>query len=527
MRKNLYAGLLILVFIFILLFIRQIINHKPMNKSPLNISYSDNSDNNVRLPAVAGQFYPVDKEILRKQIEQFLANAGKSSQEEKFPFAFIVPHAGYNYSGSVAAFAYKQLIGQSVKTVILIGNSHYEHFSGVSIFPKGFYKTPLGLVKVDEELAGQLIKSDGLIDYHPEVHYKEHSLEVQLPFLQEVLGDKFKIVPVLFGNVADDFYQKFAQTLFNQIKNRKDVLLIASSDLSHYPSYSKAQELDKATLSAIVSGQVNLLETTLSKLDSIRQNDEQVLTLLCAPEAVKTVMLVAKMKEIYDIQLLKYANSGDASNIKDQVVGYGAVVFWLKKEKLSKNKPDYEENVDNFSQKEQKEMLKLAKLSVEYAIKKGKKIEEEYQPHFSALEKKRGVFVTLRKNSQLRGCIGLVESRLPLYRGVIEMARAAALDDPRFLPVQETELPDLEYEISILSPLKKINNPQEIILGKHGVKIQQGTKSGLFLPQVAEETGWSLEEFLSHLCQDKASLASDCWKDSLTEIYVFTVQIIK
>lgn len=172
---------------------------------------------------------------------------------------------------------------------------------------------------------------------------------------------------------------------------------------------------------------------------------------------------------------------------------------------------------------EQQKLLKISRDAVETYIRTGKIIKiEENNPN---LNKHQGVFVTLEKDNNLRGCIGVFESEKPLFQNVIDMAIAAAVDDPRFNSVSEDELKDLKYEISVLSPLRKVDSWKEIEIGKHGVQIRQGNRSGVFLPQVATENNWDLNTFMSVLCSEKAGLPADCWKNFDTEIYVFTAQV--
>ena len=174
---------------------------------------------------------------------------------------------------------------------------------------------------------------------------------------------------------------------------------------------------------------------------------------------------------------------------------------------------------------EQERLIDIARQTIEAYATLGRA--PVLQEDSVALNQKLGVFVTLKKNGQLRGCIGVFTggSDLPLWQMVREMAKAAAFNDPRFSPVNAGELKDLEYEVSVLSPLKKINDWQQIELGKHGVEIKRGTSSGVFLPQVATETGWDLETFMGQLCSQKAGLPWDCWKEKETEIYTFTAQV--
>jgi len=177
-----------------------------------------------------------------------------------------------------------------------------------------------------------------------------------------------------------------------------------------------------------------------------------------------------------------------------------------------------------FSNEEKKQLLKIARQSIEFYLS-GSKI-----PEFKVskkLKEKRGVFVTLRKNSQLRGCLGVLEPIYPLFEAISKMAIAAATQDNRFCPVSLEELPEIKIEISVLSPLQKISNPYQIKLGEHGVIIKKGLQGGTFLPEVAEEFGHNLEDFLSVLCTHKAGLPPDAWRDPQTEIYIFTSQKIK
>jgi len=211
-------------------------------------------------------------------------------------------------------------------------------------------------------------------------------------------------------------------------------------------------------------------------------------------------------------KLLKYANSGDVSiGDKSQVVGYAAIVF------------SGDSSGDELNKAEQKRLLEIAHDAVETYVKTGKV--PEFTNEYPALEEHLGAFVTLRKDGNLRGCIGIFGSDAPLYKVVAEMAVSAASHDSRFYPVSENELKDLEYEISVLSPLKKVNSWKDIEIGKHGVEIVRGSRHGVFLPQVATENSWDRETFLNILCTQKAGLPADCYKDSETEIYVFTAQV--
>lgn len=463
----------------------------------------------IREPAVAGQFYSADSQELRKEIDQFLNNVDLPEIKGEIS-ALILPHAGYQFSGQVAAWGFKNLIDQEIDTVILIGNSHQQRFEGISVFEQGFYKTPLGKIEIDAKLAKEIINEDERISFKEAVHQQEHSLEVELPFLQRILED-FKIIPIIFGNTSNQDYQILAQAISKNIKG-KNVLLIASSDLSHYPSYQDAQYADSKIIEAILTGKVEELEKINQGLEE--EGIPNAVTFVCGIDAIKTIMLVFEKLGAGQIKLLNKANSGDVSGDKGRVVGYASIGFFGERRGSLLNKA------------EQKKLLEISKTSVESFVKEGKTI--EFQVEDDVLNQNLGAFVTLRKNGQLRGCIGRFSpTKLPLYQVVSQMAVAAASEDKRFYPITKEELVELHYEVSVLSPLREIDDWQEIELGKHGVQIKKGMRSGVFLPQVATENNWDLDKFMGELCSQKAGLSWTCWKEKDIELYVFTAQIFE
>jgi hypothetical protein len=478
------------------------------NKKEQNSTMSPmpQSHQNVRNPAVAGQFYPADAEELAAQADGFLAEASLVSASGAI-LGLIAPHAGYEYSGQVAAYGFKQLQGQDVETVILIGNSHSAYFDGAAIYAEGYFKTPLGEIEIDSDLAQKIISENEKIKVDISVHSQEHSLEVELPFLQRVLKN-FKLVPILMGSGDFTDVEILAGAIAKNIKD-KNVIVVASSDMSHYPPYQSANYADKKTYEAILTGQVEKLEAAIAQLENEKIPGAE--TFLCGKDAVEVLMLVVQDLRASDIRLLKYANSGDAASDKSQVVGYGAIGFYAQGRGSELNL------------EEQRRLLEIAKLTTETYIKTGKM--PKFSENTPALNQKLGAFVTLKEQGQLRGCIGSFSGSLPLWLAVQQMAVAAATGDPRFSPVIEDELPQLDYEISVLSPLQKIDDWHEIELGKHGVEIKKGANSGVFLPQVASETGWDLDTFMGQLCSQKAGLPWNCWQDKDTEIYVFTAQV--
>ncbi len=458
---------------------------------------------------VAGAFYPDNPQELSRMIDGFL-DAANPPTEKSAVFALVCPHAGYGYSGGVAAFGYKFIKDGPYKTVIIIGPSHYFGFSGISVYPQGAFRTPLGEVEIDSEFTGKLLYKDKDIVFEPRAFEKEHSIEVQLPFLQKTLSN-FKIVPVVMGSCDFLACQKLADSLKSVIGGRKDVLVVASSDMYHGHNYDEAGIVDGLTLSYLKSMDVHGLYKGL----------EEGRLQLCGGYPVVATLILAKELGYDKLNVLKYTNSSEVTGNKNKgiwTVGYSSSVIYRGEACL----PAGREN--NMLNKEQRgKLLMIARNSIQAYLKTGKKM--ELSETDAVLLKEMGAFVTLRERGQLRGCIGNLVGQEPLYLTVRDMAIEAATGDPRFPPVTLDELKDIEIEISALSPLKKIESTDEIKMGVHGVIVKSGFRSGVFLPQVATETGWSKEQFLSELCEGKAGLSRDAWKDKNTEIYIFTAEV--
>ncbi|NQT75708.1 MAG: AmmeMemoRadiSam system protein B [Candidatus Omnitrophica bacterium] len=478
-------------------------------------SCSPSSSQEIRKPAVAGAFYPADKEAIEKKIQGYLENVEKIDIGGRI-IAIIVPHAGYDYSGQVAAYSYKQLEGRAVNTAVIICNSHTAYFSGIAIDEKDAWQTPLGLVMVDNALADKLVNADAAIQYNSNAHRNDHTIEVQLPLLQSTLKGAFKIVPVLFGNTADDSYKKLAQLLAENLG--KDDIVVISTDMSHYPGYDDANIIDRKTLEIIKDRDVSKLEAYIGDVKAQDVPGEQ--TLCCGIDGVKTGMELSNILGA-EIRILHYANSGDvAIGDRSRVVGYGSAVIYVPEEIEEKGamimKGEY------LSKEEKKKLIEIARSSIVEAVT-GKK---QFAPGVTEerLKENCGAFVTIKKHGQLRGCIGYIIAVKPLHETVKDVARSAAINDYRFSPVTEKELDELELEISALTPLKRIKGIDEIEVGKHGLYMKRGLNSGLLLPQVATEYGWDKETFLQHTSM-KAGLPQDAWKDSSTEIYTYSAEV--
>jgi hypothetical protein len=483
----------------------------------------------IRQSAVAGRFYPAEAEKIKEQINSFLGRADTPAVTGRIR-ALMVPHAGYEFSGPTAAYAYKHLQGAKIKRVYLLGNSHSSFFEGVAIDDSSAWLTPLGLVDIDQDMAGKLEEAGAGISFNREAHQKEHSLEVQLPFLQTVLKTDFKIVPILFGNSSGgEEIEQAANVLAENLD--ADDLVIISSDMSHFPPYEEANRVDKETLDKIASGDVEELEEHIAA--TMEKNIPGEDTLLCGEDAVKAGMYMAGITGWDNIQKLHYSNSGDNPAVdKESVVGYGAMAF--SDTKMKKQQEETEEHSSASAEKERSEdlldekqrqiLLDIARETVEKYIRIGEK--PEYNIADERLQRSEGAFVTLKKDGNLRGCIGqIVQTEKPLWQVIRDVAMDAALHDDRFPPVEEKELPELNYEVSVLSVPEPVNDWREVRPGKHGVIIKKGSSSGVFLPQVAEETGWDREEFLGQLCLQKLGLPPQTYKNPDAEIYVFTAEV--
>ena len=468
----------------------------------------------IKEPNVSGTFYPDNPAELTQVLDDFLALANPQPLTGNI-IALISPHAGYGYSGQVAAYGYKLIKNKPFKTVVVIGTSHRYGFSGASVYPEGIFKTPLGDLEIDKEFAQKLLDKDKEIYFEPQAFSKEHSVEVQLPFLQRSLPSfsaeggpayGWKIVPIVMGDCPLYTCRNLANLLKDAIGTRQDVLVVVSTDMYHGYNYEDCEKTDALTLSFIKNMDPEGL------YNGLRQGELQ----LCGGFGVITTLFLAKDLGHNKAVVLNYTNSAVITGNKNQgnwTVGYVSCIIDQEKKgelpMLNKN--------------QKKKLLGLARKSIETYLKTNNKLEVANDDPI--LAKEAGAFVTLHKSGKLKGCIGNLAGREPVYLIVQEMAIAAATNDWRFSPVELSELKDIEIEISVLSPLERIDNADKIQMGVHGVVIRKGTNSGVYLPQVALDTRWSKEEFLSSLCVDKAGLPADAWKDPSTEIYIFTAEV--
>jgi AmmeMemoRadiSam system protein B/AmmeMemoRadiSam system protein A len=485
----------------------------------------------VRPPAVAGMFYPGSPTELAKMIAEQFHAAPKPSIGGK-PIAIICPHAGYVYSGGIAARGYKILEGEEFKTVIIISPSHMVAFRGISAFAGKAYSTPFGQVPIDEDLTQKIASYSDKIKVSNAGHEvgggrSEHALEVQLPFLQTALG-KFHLVAMIMGDQDHSTCEELGNAMGKALQGRDDVLIVASSDLSHFHSSDSARKLDSVVMEDVRSFNYQQLSDDLD----YRKAEA------CGGGPIIAAMIASQKLGANSVEITGYGDSGDITGDHSNVVGYlSAILYNSGEEKVydldaSQNESKGEntrvqENpatgVDfGLSTADKKTLLKLARESIILAF-------EDQPPPYpakisGALQENLGAFVTLDKNYMLRGCIGTFHADEPLYKIIARMARQAAFSDPRFPPVGKEEVKSLHIEISVLTPMKRIMDPETVVVGRDGLYMISGYRSGVLLPQVPVEYGWDRLKFLQQTCL-KAGLNPDAWKDKATEIYTFQAEI--
>jgi len=464
----------------------------------------------VKRADLAGAWYPSSEVELGREIRSYLDAAALPEIDGEI-IALISPHAGLVFSGPVAAYGFKAVQNKGIETVVVVGFSHSRSFDFIAVLEEDAFATPIGRVEIDRKITGNLIKKNPKIHAYPAAFFEENSIEMVIPFLQMTVKD-FKIVLIAIGRQSLENTRILGRALYEEFRKKDKFLFVASTDLSHYMEYGRAEAADAETIELIK-------EMNPDKL--YRESLAGGHRLMCGYGALTATMIAAEKLGADKIKILKYANSGDTAGDKNRVVGYLSAAF-LRQTMSEKASPKEEEsNMLNEAQK--KKMLKLARDSITHYLKTGKRLEtREDDP---VLNVEMGAFVTLHKAGRLRGCIGNIVGRGPFYLTVRDMAVEAATRDPRFPAVTLDETGEIDVEISALSPLKKVEDPEKIIMGKHGVVVKKGFTSGVYLPQVATETGWNREEFMSSLCAQKAGINPDAWKKGGCDMYTFTAEV--
>jgi MEMO1 family protein len=473
--------------------------------------FSGKLEHHDRKAAVAGRFYSEDRKGLEDEVRDYFHESKSLVRPGTIPQAIIVPHAGYVFSGKVAASGFNQIPSDAgIERVFILASSHQMTFPGASVYCSGDYETPLGKVTVDTKTGKALIDKNKLFSCREDAHLYEHSLEVQLPFLQERLGTSFLLVPVIMGTRSAEECYLLAKTLQPFLVPGN--LFVISSDFSHYPGYDDAVINDRLTTEAILTGSPEVLLRTLEQ--SKKKRIAGLATSLCGWTSVLTLLYMTR-EGAFAYEWIDYQNSGDQPlyGDHDRVVGYSAIAVF-----------DSTGAGFRLDEKEKESLLNIAWESVEYFVRNGRRPVIESDNLKGSLAKTAGAFVSIYISGKLRGCIGSFENEYPLA-DVVSRSAASASMDHRFAPIEKDELKNMTLEISVLTPLKRVYSKDEIEPGKHGIYIRKGLNSGTFLPQVGQKYGWKVEELLGRCSRDKAGLGWEGWKDS--ELYIYEAIIIR
>ena len=509
--------------------------------APVTFAPEPTSHGRTREPALAGTWYPDGRAALVAGAH-FLMRAGAPLDAlPSRPVALVVPHAGWNYSGPVAGAAYRLLRPGDFERVVVMGPSHHEAFRGYALDDAGAYRTPIGDIPLCDGAFGALQGAEARPV--PSAVGPEHSVEVELPFLQAALG-RFCLVPILVGDTDAATERAFAARLAKLDDGR--TLFVFSSDFSHYGPRFDYQPF--GALSSPVQEKVRAMNERavglLSAVDAtgFRAYLAETGNTICGRNDLATLLelLPRIAPKAQALTLARYASSDIPGLKDDSSVSYAALAF-LREPPVPSVSPlvapprldDASPDTPALSAEAGMRLVKLARAALDTQLRGGDDLQHLLAswPSGREQERRQGVFVTInrkdpgeiRTQGKLRGCIGQPEPTFPLYYGTVQAALDAALRDPRFEPVTASELPRLELEVTVLSPRKPVSSYREIRIGVHGIVLQKGDKAALFLPQVAPEQGWNVEQTLDALAE-KAGLPKDAWREG-ARLSVFTGQV--
>ena len=483
-----------------------------------------------RPSVLAGRWYPENPEELRSGIEKYLREAPGNVAEEPVR-AIVVPHAGHVWSGDIAAAGFKSLDMTRIQRIFILCPNHRVPVHGIVAADADIFETPLGELSVDRDVIGRWVQ-DNAIRYDDGAHRLEHAIEIQLPFIQVVFKDHLpKIVPLIVGELSSREAEQFGLKLRSELK--EDDLIVISSDFVHYgdnygftpfkpPIQPKIREYDAQTVEAI------------SKLDGqhfdafARKNPHAA----CGINSLRVLSYALEQdRDLLKFEERAHDTSGRKSGDDENSVSYEALIFSgkLSDKIMGKDNTMSTESAKNplseSAQKTAHEIVRQALISA---------VSSQHETSFDLLKlsgemeaifkQEFGVFVTLNDaNGNLRGCIGNIFPVATLGEALWGRAQDAALNDPRFDPVSEDELPLLHTEISVLTQPEPVSGYDKIIIGRHGVVLRKSGRSAVFLPQVAPEQGWTLEEMLMHLSM-KAGLSPFAWREGAS-FMVFEAQV--
>ena len=455
----------------------------------------------VRHPAVAGSWYPGDAKELGTYLDQQLDAAAKEPVTvDGRVRALIAPHAGYQFSGTVAAQAFRLVRGQHYDRVMLLGPSHHADFRGLATYDVDAFETPLGRVALDHDAARQLRRSP-LVQGAPPGPDREHSLEMQLPYLQRALAPGWRLLPLLVGRVEEADYGALAEQLRPLLGER--TLVVVSSDFTHFgPRFGYLPfppgDVAAASIRELDMGAFERIEAR-DPAGFLAYQKETGIT-VCGFRPI--ALLLRLLPDDTAVRLVDYDTSGARQGNYQHSVSYLAVAFTAPTDRAGDTSLEW--------------LHRLAVLGVRRAVEANDAVEEEIELLLTAtpeaFRKPAGAFVTLRNGGKLRGCIGYIAPIKPTWEAVLDNAAAAAVRDPRFSPVSPRDLPLLEIEVSVLTEPVPIPDWQAFEPGRDGIVLEKAGRRAVFLPEVATQQGWGREETLRHLAL-KAGLPPDAWRE--------------
>lgn len=466
---------------------------------------------------LAGRWFTNDPTQLAEELQGFLDRA--EPQPLASVRALVLPHAAYRWSGRVAAWGAKLLAGRRFRRVVVLGPSHRSGMENVVSVPDvTHYGTPLGEVPLDLALVAAL-RRHPVVQCIPPVHQAEHSVHIQVPLLQQALGE-FRLVPIVLGDLDLETSRAFARILCGLID--AETLVVASSDFTHHgPNFGYQPFRDDLAQ--------NIERLDMGALATIEKSDDQAFRIylketgatICGRRAIG--VLLAMLGPDADARLLRYDTSGRIGGDYTNSVSYLAVAFpgtWSPAPPV-----EVPAAPTPLSDGDRRRLLELARRTLQYMF------EHEKYPTPEALgiqvtapmRTPRGAFVTLYRDGEMCGCRGMIYPSTPLFKTIMVQTVQSALYDERFRPVRAREVPALRMTISVLTQPRPVGSAQDIVLGKHGIILKKGRRRALYLPQVATEQGWNLAQTLGRLSR-KAGLPADAWREG-AEFRVFEAEV--
>jgi hypothetical protein len=473
-------------------------------KETKQVRPTESAQKNVLRSALAGSWYPADANTLSQQIQAFFEKSNVQPMNDVI--ALILPHAGYQYSGQAAASGASTVAGQ-YKRIVVIGPSHRMSMEEILSVPRvTHYETPLGQTPLDVEFINSLLKHS-VFQNVPVTHQYEHSVQIELPLLQYCQKD-FKLVPIVAGRCSPGTIAKVGSILKGMID--PNTLVVVSSDFVHYGPNYRYVPFKENIPEGIKKLDMGAYER-IAKLNGekfLQYIDETGAT-ICGH--VPIAILLSMLKADTKAELITYATSGELTGDFTNSVSYLSIAFCGQWQNCPQVEP--EADAPDLTEQDKKQLLALARRTINYVLEK-RKLPQPAELGVTVTDAMRfpqGAFVTLKKNTRLRGCIGDIFPQRPLYRSIIMNAIRASLNDRRFPSVTQEECDDITIEISVLTVPEPVSSPDEIRIGTDGVVLSKEGRSAVYLPQVAPEQGWDLEQTLAHLSH-KAGLPPDAWK---------------